>query len=563
MAGMLVPLLQRLRFNPVLGFLVAGVVFGPHGLGSWAGDWPVLQWLSFSNPDEADVLAELGILFLMFMIGLELSAERLWSLRRWVFGGGTAQVLLGAAGIGACAYAFGNAPAGALVLGLVLSLSSTAMVMPLMEEARLLATPMGQAVFSVLMLQDLAVVPIMILIGVLSGGVGDGLGSLVLWTLLKSVGAIVLIYLLGRRLIRPTFAYFVRQRQPDVFMALTLLSTLGIAALTAKAGLSPALGALLAGLLLAETEFRHEVEITIEPFKGLLMGLFFMSVGMEIDLRAVLAAPLLLPLSVLGLFLIKTLALGSVLKLGGLSWGRALHGGLLMGQGGEFAFVVVAEAVTRHLLPEPTGKFMLLVVGLSLLVSPLMARLGMKLGARLDAGQQAPADMPSVADAAGCVIIAGFGRVGQMLAQLLERQGIAYIAFESNPQLVATARAAGRPVYFGDAGRAALLHKAHVDGARAIVLTMDHPGAALNAVRGIRASYPHLPVFARCRDERHARLLHEAGATLVVPETLESSLQLSAHVLRMLGVPDSSTEHMIDLERERHLDRLHGAMEAR
>lgn len=336
LTGVLIPLLQRFRINQVLGFLAAGTLVGPFGLGLWTQEMPALANFTFPDRSGVAALAEFGVLFLMFMIGLELSAERLWALRRWVFGAGTAQVAISAALIGLLAWLFGNPVEVAVILGVVLALSSTAVVMQLMNEQRTLGTPLGRAGFSILMLQDLAVVPLLILMGVLAKGSSEGVASLVLLTLLKSVGAILLIYLLGRRVIRPMFHAFARQRQPDVFMALTLLSTLGIAALTEMAGLSMALGAFLAGLLLAETEFKHEVEVTIEPFKGLLMGLFFMSVGMAIDVREIMKAPLLLPLSVLGLFAIKTAVVALILRIGGFGWGRAIEGGTLLGQGGEF-----------------------------------------------------------------------------------------------------------------------------------------------------------------------------------------------------------------------------------
>lgn len=563
LAGILIPLLQRWRINQVLGFLAVGAVLGPFGLGLWAGEVPWLAWFTFPRLEGVNALAELGVLFLMFMIGLELSAERLWALRRWVFGAGTAQVCLSALMIGGVAYFFGNRLEAAVVLGCVLSLSSTAVVMQLMTERRSMATPLGQAGFSILMLQDLAVVPLLILIGVLAHGQSEGLTSLVVLTLAKSVGAIVLIYLTGRRVIRPLFRSFARQRAPDVFMALTLLSTLGIAGLTALAGLSMALGALLAGLLLAETEFKHEVEITIEPFKGLLMGLFFMSVGMGIDVREVIRSPIWIPLSVIGLFGIKALVMAVLFRLGGLNWGRAFEGGLLLGQGGEFAFIVTGYAMTSGLLAPEVGQFIMLVVGLSLFATPPMARAGRAIGDlwerrfhREPAAALGDGELEAVQ---GRVIIAGFGRVGQMLAQLLSAQKIPYIAFENDARLVARMHSAGFPVYFGDAARAELLRKAHADQVPAIVLTMDHPASALNAVRGIRRQLPHVPLFVRSRDEKHAHALKQAGATVVVPETLESSLQLSAFVLQAIGIPENTVGRMIQVERDRHIAALEGA----
>ncbi|HJV80408.1 cation:proton antiporter [Noviherbaspirillum sp.] len=556
LTGILIPLLQRWRVNQVLGFLAVGTVVGPFGLGLLAQGVPWLAYFTFPQREGINVLADLGVLFLMFMIGLELSAERLWALRRWVFGAGSVQVVFSATLIGGLAYAFGNPVDAAVVLGCVLSLSSTAVVMQLMTERRTLGTPLGQAGFSILMLQDLAVVPLLMLIDVLAKGGSTGVFGLAGFTMLKSVGAIVLIYFLGRRVIRPLFHSFIQQRQPDVFMALTLLSSLGIAGLTAAAGLSMALGAFLAGLLLAETEFRHEVEVTVEPFKGLLMGLFFMSVGMEIDVREVLKTPLLLPLSVVGLFLIKSLVLAVIFRIGGFSWGRAVEGGTLLGQGGEFTFIVVGTATALQLLNPATGKFILLVVSLSLFATPFVAKAGRAFGDWWE--KRHPDDMPHLEGAGlelagGHVILAGYGRVGQLVAQLLSAQGIPFVAVESNPRLVAKLHPLGVPVFFGDAARIELLRKVHADSAAAIVLTMDHPASALHAVKAIRRLYPRLPLLARSRDEKHAQALKQAGATFVIPETLETGLQLSAFVLQTLGVEEGAAAHTIQLERERRI----------
>lgn len=559
LAGILIPLLQRWRVNQILGFLAVGVLVGPFGLGLWAAEVPWLEYFTFPRREGVAALAELGVLFLMFMIGLELSAARLWELRRWVFGAGTAQVCISALALGGIAYLFGNRLETAVVLGLVLALSSTAVAMQLMTEQRTLGTPLGQSVFSILMMQDLFVVPLLILVGILAKGQTEGVFALAGLTLLKSVGVIVLIYLLGRRVIRPLFSSFAKQGRPDVFMALTLLSTLGIAGLTALAGLSMALGAFLAGLLLAETEFKHEVEVTIEPFKGLLMGLFFMSVGLGIDLREIAQAPLWLPLSLLGLFAIKSLVLTAILKVGGFQWGRALEGGLLLGQGGEFAFIVVGYAMMTKLIEPALGQFVMLVVGLSLFATPMAAKAGRLFGDWWEERHREP--IGNLNDTwpeptAGLVIIAGFGRVGQLLGHILDTQGIRFIALENNAHLVAGLHPKGVPVYFGDAARAELLRKVHADQATAIVLTMDHPASALHAVKAIRRAYPQLPVFARSRDENQARMLKKAGATLVIPETLESGLQLSSFVLQKLGISESSALQVIQKERELRISAL-------
>jgi len=565
LAGILIPTLQRLRINQVLGFLAAGALLGPFGLGRLAQDLPWLGLLTFPNNDNVAMLAELGVLFLMFMIGLELSAARLWAMRKMVFGVGSAQVTLCAALLGGAVWLLlGRQLAPALVLGLVLSLSSTAVVMQLLGERHETGTPLGQAAFALLMLQDLAVVPILILIGALGRGSGDngpGIAVLALLAMAKAAGAIALIYLAGGRVVHPLFRAFARHRQPDVFMALILLSTFGIAALSQMAGLSMALGALIAGLLLAETEFKHEVELMVEPFKGLLMGLFFMTVGMGMDALQVLQAPLWLGAALALLVLVKGAVIAPLLRLGGLSWGRAIEGGLLLGQGGEFAFIVVGYAISSRLLDAALGGRVMLAVGLSLFVTPLLARIGRSIGERGDDADQAreaahdadaaAADAGADADnAPGRVIIAGFGRVGQQLAKLLDTQDIPWVAFENNARLTARLHKQGVPVFFGNAERPELLRHVHADAAPAIVLTMDHPASALQAVRGIRREFPHARLFVRSRDEQHARALRLAGATVVVPETLEASLQLSSFVLEAIGLDERLVDRIVDDERE-------------
>ena len=561
LAGILIPTLQRLRINQVLGFLAVGALLGPFGLGLMADQVPWLAYLTFPRIEGVTVLAELGVMFLMFMIGLELSAARLWSLRRWVFGAGSAQVIISAALIGAAVLMLGQRADTAIILGLVLSLSSTAVVMQLMTEQRSSASRLGQATFSILMLQDLAVVPLLILIGVMTkgGAAGADMTTLVLMALAKAAAAIALIYLVGGRVIRPLFRSFARHHQPDVFMALILLSTLGIAGLSAAAGLSMALGALIAGLLLAETEFKHEIELMIEPFRGLLMGLFFMTVGMGMDAREILNSPLWLACAVLGLVAIKATVIAVLMRAGGLSWGRAIEGGLLLGQGGEFAFIVIGYASAGGLVDPALGQRVMLAVGISLFVTPMLAKLGRTLGDRWELRVHAGATLlenGDLAAARGRIIIAGFGRVGQMLGKLLTQQGIGYIAFENDARLASELHQQGLPVYFGNAARAELLRRVHAHEAPAIVLTMDHPQSALQAVRGIRREFPDIALFARARDEQQARLLKLAGATVVVPETLEASLQLSAFVLESLGLEEREVDGIVDEERALFLEAL-------
>lgn len=551
LAGLLIPLLQRLRINQVLGFLTVGIVLGPNGIGQWVSRWPWLADFTFPEVQGVQSFAELGVVFLMFLIGLELSPERLWAMRRWVFAGGSAQVLVTAVLIGLLAWAFGNSPEVATLLGLVLSLSSTAMVMQILNERRSLVTREGQSIFSVLMFQDFAVIPLLILMDLLAR---NGTDSFVLsfgTAALKSVLAIGVIYLLGRRLIGPVFRFFAQQRQPEVFMALTLLVTLGIAGLTAAAGLSLALGAFLAGLLMAETEYRHEVEVTIEPFKGLLMGLFFMGVGMGIDPTAVLQQPGWIAASVLGLLALKASVVTLLFRLGGLRWGQALESGVLLGQGGEFAFVVVGYALAIGLLQGPVAQFMLLVVSLSLVLTPAAASLGGVLRRRLDLQAETPGALQEALPdmLSGHVVIAGFGRVGQLMAQVLDKQGIPYAALEQDALVAQTQRALGKPVYYGNAARLELLAKLRTREAVALLVTMDQPAQAMHTVRSARLACPHLPIYVRSRDEAHAQALRQAGANGVVPETLETGLQLAALALGQAGVSDREIAAALDAER--------------
>jgi len=556
LAGLLIPLLARLRINPVLGFLAFGTLIGPYGLASFAAQWPWLSWLTFARPEDVEFLAELGVIFLMFMIGLDMSMQRLWSMRRLVFGLGGLQVVLTAAAIGLLAARFGNGVEASVILGVVLAFSSTAIIMQLLIQRRELGTPLGQSAFAILLCQDLAVVPLLVLISILGSSTAEGSFAFLLASAtLKGVLTVVALYLIGRRVVRPLFHQIAADRQADTFTALTLLTTLGVAALTYSAGLSMALGALLAGLIIAETEFRHEVEITIEPFKGLLMGLFFLSVGMGIDLRALLAQPVWIPLSVVGLFALKGLIVTVLLRVFGLSWGRATEGGLLLGQGGEFAFIVIGLALSFELIARPVGQFMLIVVGVSMLIAPLVARLGQGLGDAIDR-RMPPARLPEdVALGAldGHVIIAGYGRVGQMVGQMLAEQGVRFVAIEHDAKTVALHRKAGVALIFGDASRPELLRKLHIERARAVVLTMDHTAAATHAVQGIRRIEPRMYIIARSRDEKHALLLREAGASIVVPETLESSLKLAGSVLETLGVPPDATARLLEQERERRI----------
>ena len=551
-AGVLMPLLARLKISPVLGFLVVGVLLGPYGFGALTERIPWLGWFTFSRGEAVSALAELGVMFLLFRIGLELSTERLWALRREVFGLGLAQVVLSGIPVAWVLHRFGLDWDMAAVLGATLALSSTAIVLQLLSQRGALGTRVGQKTFAILLFQDLAVVPLLVLVGVLGRPGEVDLGLAVGLALLKAVAAVAIIYGAGRLLLRPLFVHLLKGAQSDVFMALTLLALLGISALTGAAGLSLALGAFLAGILFSGTEYRHQIEINIEPFKGLLLGLFFMTVGMGIDLGALLREPALVAGHVMALIVLKALIAALLLKAFGLRWGGAVEGGLMLAQGGEFAFIIVGAALALGLLPGDLGGFLLLVVGLSMLLTPMLARLGNVLGQRLGRAKRSdPADAIELLDLPlAPVVIAGFGRVGRLVAAVLAREEIPYVAVEADVGRVAAARAAGQPVYFGDASRADLLMHLHADRSPAIILTMDDSDAALNAVRGIRAQLPQVALYARARDEAHAAQLLEAGADQVIPDTLESSLSLAGFALEAAGYSDQTIGHILERERD-------------
>jgi len=557
-AGVIIPLFHRLRVSPVLGYLAVGTVLGPFGLGLFVDDIGPLRHAVIEDIEGVKSLASLGVVFLLFMIGLELSLDRLWALRRMVFGLGSLQVAVSATVIGAIAWAFGNSAQASILFGSCLALSSTAIVMQLLAERRLVGTTLGRTSFAILLLQDLAVVPILFLIGLLGADVDEGVGVALLTSLVKAVGAIAAIFLLGRQVLRPLFRLVSASRSPELFVAVTLLTIVGTAAATGAAGLSMALGAFLAGVLLAETEYRHEIEVDIEPFKGLLLGLFFMSVGMGIDFRVVGQEPFWIIASVIGLFLVKAVITTTLCLTFGVPRHTSLEAGLLLGQGGEFAFVVVGYSIILNLVAEEAGQFMLIVASLTMAVTPVVANLAHRIALDLERRHHASGagTDPQIEGLEGHVVIAGFGRVGRALARIFDAQSVPYVALDLDGPEIAAHRASGLPVYYGDASRAGILRRARVESAQALVVTMDSPRAAEHTVAAVHRHWPWLQVFARARDAAHARTLLRLGATAVVPETVESSLQLAARVLEGVGTPVEAVNALVAQQRERELGEL-------
>lgn len=546
---LVVPALRRAKLSAVMGFLLIGVGMGPHVLGQLADMWPSLAAFELREDRPTIALAELGVVFLLFVIGLEVSFERLWALKRYVFGLGLAQVAVSTLVIAGIAFAFGNSFAASSVLGLAFALSSTALVLQLLREGRQIATPVGRISFSVLLMQDLMVVPILFVVAALGADSASAFsGQNIFIALLTALVSLLVIFTLGRVLLRPLFRWVASIDSREVFIAAAILAAIGMATAAQSAGLSMGLGAFLAGLLLAETEFRHQIESDLEPFKDLLLGLFFVTVGMQIDIPLLLANPLMILLGVAGLFAVKIAIITPLARLFGIPWPRALAVAFMLGQAGEFAFVVIAAASANGALPEATAHYMLLVTALSIFVTPFVATLG---GRFAKSFAPTPATIePDLAQEGGHVVIAGFGRVGQTLADILGKQEIPYVAVDADAALVAMLRGQGNSVHFGDSSRRDVLAALGAANAAAIIVTINNPESVDLIVAQAKQAWPHVPVYARAHDGEHARRLHELGATLASPDTIEAALQLGEALLNGIGVPDEAARRIIDERRE-------------
>ncbi|MFD1192928.1 cation:proton antiporter domain-containing protein [Phenylobacterium conjunctum] len=537
-AGVVVPLFRRWKISPILGFLGAGVVLGPSGLGALTDAVPWFGYFTIDNPEEIAQLAEFGVVFLLFMIGLELSWERLRLMRRLVFGMGGLQVALSLAAIAACGIMLGLPLPAAVSIGAALALSSTAVVMPILTEAKRQHSMAGRATFSVLLFQDLAVAPILITLAILGRRGGEGLSPEILTAFAPAVAGIVALLVFGRFLLRPMMKSVARAKSEELFMAACLLVVMGAGLVSAVTGLSMALGAFIAGLLLAETEYRHEVEVTIEPFKGLLLGLFFLSVGIGLDVRLLAAEPLLVIGTMLGVVILNATVVFGLGRLFGLANGAAIESALLLAAGGEFAFVILSQAMGDGLVDRALGQTILVASTLSMMCIPGFAAMGLKLGGRKLTGE-ALAEQPStsVDPDQPQVLVVGYGRVGKLVGDMLGRHDIAWVAAERDPRLVEAARRAGEHIFYGDAARPEFLKRCGLETAPALVVTMDSPEGVEAIVATAREMRPDLTIVARARDARHAARLYELGATDAVPETVEASLQLSEAVLVEIGVP--------------------------
>jgi len=539
-AGVIVPFAKSLKVNSIVAFMACGALLGPYGLGGLVSSIPLLSTITVSNAEALAGPAELGVAFLLFVIGLELSFERLMTMRRLVFGLGLGQVALSAAAIGAVAYALGQPAPAALIIGFGLALSSTAMVVELLSAKKRMMSSAGRASFAILLCQDIAVIPLLFLVSVL--GAQNGGGSLLAGlaqALVQAFGAIAAIVVIGRLALRPLFRLVASTDSSESFMAATLLTALGTGLIAATAGLSMGLGAFIAGLLLAETEYRRAIEVTIEPFKSLLIGVFFLTVGMSVNPAQLAAHPFTIFGIAMGLFAAKSLLVFGLARKFRLTKATALETAIMVGPGGEFAFVLLNGAVAAKLLAQGPASLVLAGVSLTMIALPLLARIARTLAVKLAPSVNLPDEAKVLPpdDHSARAIVVGGGRVGRLVASMLEEHGKPHILIDSDPALIAAQRRAGRPAFYGDATQPDFLRLCGLEEATALIVTIDNPRAVEQAVRAARALKPDLVIVARARDAAHARHLYELGGNDAVPETIEASLQLSEAALVGLGVP--------------------------
>jgi CPA2 family monovalent cation:H+ antiporter-2 len=559
-AGVIVPALKAVRISAVLGFLLAGLALGPFLLGGLADRFPLLEWVTITDTESAAPFAELGVLFLLFLLGLELSFQRLWALRKAVFGAGGLQAAASAVAIGAACFFIGLAGPAAVVIGLALALSSTAIVMQILSEERRVATPTGRTALAVLLMQDILVAPILILAGFLARDADGGIGAALLEAFIQGAIAIVVIVFLGRVVLKPAFRLVARVGGRDLMMAIILATVVGASLLTAEAGLSLALGAFLAGLLLGETEFKHQAEVDLEPFKGLLLGVFFTTVGIGLDLAAVWNNAALVLGGLAAMLVVKFIVVYVAARLFAGGHPVALEAAFLLAPAGEFAFVILASATAGNVVDAQTANIVTAIAGLSMLLTPGFAMIGRRIALSLETKAQVhgpPAEtLDSLTDLDGHAVIAGMGRVGRAIARVLEAEGVEVLALDRNAERVKHVRREGWRVYFGDASNPDILTKAGADTASLFVVTADDPDKACAMVSAMRALRSDATILARARDAAHGGKLRAAGATHVTPEAVEAALQMAGRALEDIGLPAEAVRDRIAQERDDEYARI-------
>ncbi|MBI1383872.1 MAG: glutathione-regulated potassium-efflux system protein KefB [Rhizobiales bacterium] len=525
------PAARLLRIGSVLGYLAAGVLIGPFGLGFVYGLYEVKGILHF---------AELGVVMLLFLIGLELKPRRLWSMRRSVFGGGAMQLVPTTMALLAAGLLFGVPIGAAVILAMALSLSSTAFVLQILEERRELQTRHGRLSFAILLLQDIAAIPMIALVAALGARTQgmDAVGAI------KGIAIVAAVVGVGHYVLPHIYRLVASSGVRESMTATALLTVVGVALLMEMAGLSAALGAFLAGLLLAESEFRHQIQADIQPFEGLLLGLFFTAIGMTIDFRILAQQPTLVLLLVVGLVAVKGVVLYATGRQQGLSHAESRRLAVALAQGGEFAFVIMTSAVGGGLLDRKLADLLTLVVTISMALTPLLLVLEERL--RRIAGKGGQDEFESMPEADSHVVIAGFGRFAQIVARILKAKGIPFTALEASVQQVKLVRAFGSEAYYGDTSRLDILNAANTRSARAFVLAVDDVERSLKTAEVMRTHFPHVPVYARAHDREHAHKLMDLGVHLLQREAFHSAVALAHDVLRGLGISEREARRTVE-----------------
>ncbi len=534
-----IPVFQRLRLGSVLGYLAAGVVVGPWGLGF------------IDQIEEIRHIAEFGVVFLLFIIGIELRPARLWAMRRMVFGLGTAQVMVTGLVIAGLALLFDQALSVAVIVGFGLALSSTAFGLQILTDRGEMGTNHGRTAFSVLLLQDLAVVPLLTLVSLLDGE--TPLLEGIEFAILEAVLVITFVILVGRFFLSPILRLVAASRTKEVFIAAAVFAVLGTAWLTREVGLSLALGSFLAGLMMADSHYRHQVIADIQPFRGILLGLFFMAVGMSIDFGLLGSRSILIVGLVLGLLLLKSAINWGLCRIMGVGKPDAIRVSLLLSQSGEFGFVLFGLATMSGVLPEDLFQILTLLVALTMVTTPLMADLSEYLNKYLtETADRHDVSTDHIDANRPHVIVAGFGRVGRRIARILEASEVPYVAIESNADRVLEGRQEGFSVFYGDASQVDVLKAAGAGQAGALVCTLDKAVPAVRLVNILRQHYPRIAIHARGRDQHHCDELLKAGATIAISESLEASLQIGGAVLNSMGIFEEDAAALIESFRKEY-----------
>jgi CPA2 family monovalent cation:H+ antiporter-2 len=543
----MITLFRRLHLPPILGYLIVGILVGH--LGSEI----------ISSNEETRFIAEFGIVFLLFSIGLEFSLPQMMAMKGAVFGFGGSQVLITGALFGLMAWILGVSITGSALTGAILALSSTAIVTKQLSEQAEVNTNHGRLGIGILLFQDLAVIPLLVIIPLLNQNTPQGLIWPLLWALVKAAGVFTLIMAIGHWVLRPLFHEIARARSAELFTMTVLLVALTAAWLTHEAGLSLALGAFLAGMMLGETQYRHQIEADIRPFQDVLLGLFFITVGMRVDLQAVFPLIHWVILLAFSLILFKAAIIMLLIRGSKHNLETSFRSGLLLAQGGEFGFVILDLSLNASLLPSDVGQILIAAIIISMAISPFLIRYNRQLAARFctlrhphDASGSSRDLQQETEHLKKHVILCGYGRIGQNLGRLLQREGLPYIALDLDPKVVQEAHDAGEPVFFGDASRQEIIHAAGIERARVVVISFETHQSVMPILHHLKAHYPKIPVLVRTRDDAHLEELQAAGASEVMPETVEASLMMGGQLLLLLKVPGSRILKTMREIRENH-----------